>query len=95
MDELLMDTCYCNPNLGFVTKARACNGAGQEGSMGVPSHALENVGECEGMSFHTPKWAPTLGIGVPMDSWIFKKQSQRSKPIGLKHSLYHWKSLGT
>jgi hypothetical protein len=23
---------------------------------------------CEGMNSHTPKWVPTLGVGVPMDS---------------------------
>jgi hypothetical protein len=46
--------CY-NPSLGFATKARACKGAGQEGSLRVTSHALGNVGECEGMNPHTPK----------------------------------------
>jgi len=45
----------CNPSLKLVTKARACKGAGQKGSPGVTSHALENVGECEGMNPHTPK----------------------------------------
>jgi hypothetical protein len=24
-----------------------------------------NVGECEGMNPHIPKWAPILGMGVP------------------------------
>jgi hypothetical protein len=28
---------------------------------------LGSVGECEGMSPHTPKWAPTLAVGVSMD----------------------------
>jgi len=44
-----------NPNLGLVTKARACKVGGQEGSLGFTSHALENVGKCEGMNLHTPK----------------------------------------
>jgi hypothetical protein len=47
------------------------------------------------MNSHTPKWAPTLGIGVPMDSQILRQQLQRSKPNGLRSSLYHWKALGT
>jgi hypothetical protein len=42
---------YCrNPNLGLVTKARACNGEGKEGSSGIISHAPGSVGECEGMN---------------------------------------------
>jgi hypothetical protein len=53
------------------------------------------MGECEGMNLHIPKWTPTLGVGVPMDSRIFKENSQGSKPIGLKLYLYHWKDLGT
>jgi len=44
-----------NLSLGFTTKARACEGAGQEGSSGVTFYAPENVGECEGMNLHTPK----------------------------------------
>ncbi len=79
----------------LVTKARACKGEGQEGSMGVTSHALGNGGECEGMNPHTPKWTPTLGVAILMGSQIFKKQLQGSKPIGLSNYLYHWKSLKT
>jgi hypothetical protein len=45
------------------------------------------------MNLHTPKWTPTLGVIVPMNSWIFKKQLQGSKPIGLRRSLYHSKLL--
>jgi hypothetical protein len=30
-------------------------------------HTLRNARKCKGMSPHTPKWTPTLGIGVPMD----------------------------
>jgi hypothetical protein len=84
-----------NPSLGFMTKTRACKGANQERSLGVTSHAPQSVGECEGMNPHTPKWAPTFGVEIPMDSWIFKKQLQGSKPIELKNSLYHWNVLGT
>ncbi len=85
----------CNPSLGLVTKVGVCKGAGQEGSPWVTSHTPGSVGECEGMNLHTPKWTPTLGVNILMESQIFKKQLQGSKPIGLKCLLYHRKSLGT
>jgi hypothetical protein len=44
-----------NPSLGLAIKAKACKGVGQEGSLGVTSHAPGSVGECEGMNPHTPK----------------------------------------
>jgi hypothetical protein len=79
-----------NPNLGLITKARACKGANQEKTPRVTFHASGNVGKCEGMNLHIPKWAPTLGVGVSMDSQIFREKLHGSKPIGLKISLYHW-----
>jgi hypothetical protein len=84
-----------NLSLGLVTKAKDCKGAHQEGSPGVTSHAPGSVGKCEGMNPHTPKWAPTLGVGVLMDSQVFRERLQGPKPIELKNSLYHWKDLGT
>jgi len=72
---------YCNPSVGFATKAKACKIAGQEGSLGVTSHALKSVGKCEGMNPHTLKGTPTLGIRVLVDSQIFKERLQGSKPI--------------
>jgi hypothetical protein len=57
-----------------MTKAKACKGAGQEGSSGVTPHAPGNVRECEGMKPRTPKWIPTLGVKVLMDSQIFKER---------------------
>jgi hypothetical protein len=75
-----------NPSLGLMTKARACKVAGQE-------KELRSERKCEGMNPHTPKWAPTLGVRVPMDSRMFKKRLQGSKPIGLRKSLYHYKAI--
>jgi hypothetical protein len=86
---------YHNPSLGLVTKARACEGVGKVWSLGVTFHALGSAKKCEGMNPHIPKWAPTLGVGVLMDSQIFRERLQGSKPMGLKNSLYHWKFLGT
>jgi len=56
-------------------------------------HSWECEGMCERMSPHTPKWTPTLGVGIYMESQIFRKQFQGSKLIGLKTSLYHYKVL--
>ncbi len=47
-----------NLSLGLVTKARAREAAGQEWSSGVIFHALESVGECEGMNFTLPSELP-------------------------------------
>jgi hypothetical protein len=48
------------------------------------THTPRIVKECEGMSPHTPKWTPTLGIEVLMDSQIFRKRFEWSKLIRLK-----------
>jgi hypothetical protein len=70
---------YHNPNLGFATKARACKGAGQEGSLRVTSHALVSTKECEGMNLHIPKWTPILGIEVPNGLLNFQRAITRVK----------------
>jgi hypothetical protein len=56
-----------------MTKAKAFKNAGQEGSLGVTFHAPDNAKKCEGMNPHTPKGIPTLGVGTPVDSQIFKE----------------------
>jgi hypothetical protein len=43
--------------------------------------------KCEIMNPHTPKAASTLGVGVLMDSQMFKERFQRSKPNGLKKKI--------
>jgi hypothetical protein len=52
---LEMERYCCNSSLGLTTKVRVYKGAGQEGNLGVTSHASGNVGECEGMNPHTLK----------------------------------------
>jgi hypothetical protein len=47
------------------------------------------------MNPHTFKRAPIIGVGILMDFRIFKKKLQRSKLIGLKSYLCHWKALKT
>jgi hypothetical protein len=49
-----------------MTKVRACKVVGQE-------RKLRSERKCEGMNPHTPKGASTLGVGVPVDSQMFKK----------------------
>ncbi len=53
-DSQKMENCR-NLNLGLATKARACKGVVQKGSLRVTSHAPGSVGKCEGMNRHTPK----------------------------------------
>jgi len=49
-----------------MTKARAYKVVGQERKLGSER-------KCEGMNPHTCKGASTLGVGVPMDSQMFKE----------------------
>jgi hypothetical protein len=82
--------CVCrNPSLGLTTKAKAYKVMSQEGSLGVTPHVSGSVGKCEGMNLHTSKEAFTFGVGVLMDSQIFREQLQGSKFNGLKSYLYH------
>jgi hypothetical protein len=83
------------PSPRLATKARACKGAGQQWSPWITFHTPGNVGECEGMNPHTPKWTLALGVGVSMDPWIFRGKLQGFKFIGLNNFIYYWKSLGT
>ncbi len=76
-----------------MTKARGCKVAGQEGSPKVMLHVPGSARECEEIEPHTPKGTPILGVGVPMDSQMFKEQLQGSKPNGLTSDLYHWKAI--
>jgi hypothetical protein len=46
---------YHKPKFGLATKAKACKGADQKGSLGVISHTPESVGKCEGMNLHISK----------------------------------------
>jgi hypothetical protein len=41
------------------------------------------------MDSHIPKGTPTLGVGVPVDSQMFKEQFQGSKPNGSRNFFYH------
>jgi hypothetical protein len=86
--------CCHNLSLGFMTKAKAWKGVDQKCNLRFTLTHLR-VCESEGMSPHTPKWIPTLGVGNPMDYWIFRQQFERSKLIKLKSYLYHWKYLKT
>jgi hypothetical protein len=92
---MVKQTMCRNLSLELATKTKACKSAGQEGNPRVTFYAPTSAKKCEWMNPHTPKGTPTLGVGVPVDSQIFKEQLQEPKLIGLNHSLYHWKALGT
>jgi hypothetical protein len=55
---------------------------------GVTLHAAESVGKCEGMNPHTSKRTSTLEVGVPMDSWIFRKQLEGVKTQWIERAPY-------
>ncbi len=93
--DILDGVMCCDPSLGLTTRARGYKVAGQEGSLGIMPHAPKSARECEGIDPHTPKGTPTLGVGIPVDSQMFIKQLQGSKPNGLRNFLYHWKSIET
>ncbi len=76
-------TCH-NFSLGFTTKARGMERLRLKVQLRSSIHIFGSAEECEGTSPHTPKWAPTLGIGVPRDFQIFKEHFEGSKFIGLK-----------
>jgi len=86
---------YHNISLGFTTKARGLEKCGPKVQPRSHIHNLGSVGKHEEMSPHTPKWVPTLGVGIPMDFQIFLKWFKGSKLIELKISLYYWNCLGT
>jgi hypothetical protein len=59
---------FCHdPSLGFATKAKGMERHELKMQPRSHIHTLGSVGEHEGMNPHTPKWAATLGIEVPMD----------------------------
>jgi len=68
LDEKRLMVAMChNPSLGLVTKARVYEVAGQERKLG-------NENKCEGMNPHTSKGASTLGVGIPVDSLMFRER---------------------
>jgi hypothetical protein len=79
--------------LTLSSRPKQTHGKVQAESVTQESHLHSQ--ECEGMNPHTPKWIPTLGVGITMEFQIFKKICQWSKLIGLKNSLYHWKDFET
>jgi hypothetical protein len=52
--------------------------------LGSHIHTSGNVGKCEGVSPHTPKWTLVLGVRVLMDSQLIKEWFEGSKLIGMR-----------
>jgi hypothetical protein len=72
--------------LGSLPKQRHGKVHAKSATRESHSH-FRSASECEGMSPHTLKWIPILGVGVLIKFWIFKEQFERSKLIGLRTSL--------
>ncbi len=64
-----IDDLCCNLSLKLTTKARACKVAGQE-------KKFESERKCERMNPHILNKASTLGVGVFVDSRMFREQLQ-------------------
>jgi hypothetical protein len=60
--------------LTLGSRPKPCKNVGQEGRLKGTSYTPKNARECERMNFHTPKWAPTLGASIQMDSQMFMEQ---------------------
>jgi hypothetical protein len=61
----ILKLACCNPNLGLVTKARACEGVNQEWNPGVSFQLL-------GVWESVRKWTPTLPNELPL--WELESQ---------------------
>jgi hypothetical protein len=68
-----MMSCVVTIVLGSQPKKGLAKVGWEWCQLGVTFHVPESVRGCEGMNPHTPNWVPTLGVGVPMDFQIFKK----------------------
>jgi hypothetical protein len=55
--KILYGLCQ-DPSLGLATKSKGMERWGPRMQLGSHIHILGNAKECEGMSPHTPKWAP-------------------------------------
>jgi hypothetical protein len=94
MSWFLHDSWCRNPSLGFATKARVYKVVAQKENR--ESHnILPRVWEGVREWTLTPQGSSILGVGVPVDSRIFRGRLQGSKLNGLKSSLYQWKYLET
>ncbi len=90
---LVQQLCGSNPPYNFVIAS--CEPDREHGVSAMNSTRQKQGVVPHDLNPHTPKWALTLGVGVPMEFQIFREQLQRSKPIGLKKKLYHWKAFET
>ncbi len=60
---------------------------------GITFHALKNLKKCEIMNPHIHKWAPTLGVRVPMDSQISRERFQGVKTHGIEKFFIPWEKI--
>jgi hypothetical protein len=74
LSYITLSLCH-DPNLRLATKAKGLQGCGPRLSPGIAFSCLGSAKECEceGKKPHTPRWTPMLGVGVPVDSWMFRE----------------------
>jgi hypothetical protein len=70
-----MEFCH-NPSLELATKTRGCKVTGQEGDMGVTSHAPGNAKSARESTLTLPSELPWWELESQMDSQNFKEPFQ-------------------
>jgi hypothetical protein len=78
--------------LGSRPKQGGCKVAGQEGDLGVTSHAPESAKCVRAWTLTFPKELPCWELKSQKDSRIFRARLQGSKFLASKSFLYHWKA---
>jgi hypothetical protein len=66
-----------NPSLGLVTKERGLQGCGPRLSLRVAFSCPWKCKRIWGKNPHTPKWTPTLGVGIRWVIYIIRKLLKR------------------
>ncbi len=78
-----------NLSPGLATKARGWKVAGQEGDLGIISHAPMSAKSVRAWTLTLPSEFPCWELESQKDSRIFRALLQGSKPISLKNYLYY------
>jgi hypothetical protein len=85
---------FChNLSFGLATKVRGWKVMGQEEDSGVTSHAPASAKSVREWTLTLTSELPCWELESQKDSWIFQAWLQGSKPIALRSSLYHWKTI--
>jgi hypothetical protein len=78
-----------NPSLGLATKARACEGVGQEWGLRVTFHALKSMGVWASVR----EWTPTLPSELPLWELESRWTLESSKSDCRGQNPLDWKKI--